>query len=215
MATVNSYTGSMPTPDRTSLDAIVLAAADLLETEGLAGLTMNAVAQRVGVRPPSLYKRVEGRDQLIRLVAESTLLDLAARLDPQLTVAGMANAFRAFGRERPAAFQLVMIPPAGAPLPGQQFGAAASAAVLRVATELAGEQNALTAARTFTAWAAGFVSMELNGSFRLGGDVDEAWEFGVASIVRAISAPEINAPEISAPEISDGPAAPTATRATG
>jgi len=200
MATVNSYTVRMPTPDRTSLEAIVLAAADLLETEGLAGLTMNAVAQRVGVRPPSLYKRVEGRDQLIRLVAEATLLELASRLDTESTAAGIADAFRAFGRERPAAFQLVMMPPAGAPVPGPEFGAAASAAVLRVASELAGERNALAAARTFTAWAAGFVSMELNGSFRLGGDVDEAWEFGVAGIVAAISG---------------GRAAPAATPATG
>ena len=199
MATVNSYTVRMPTPDRTSLEAIVLAAADLLESGGLAGLTMNAVAERVGVRPPSLYKRVQGRDQLIRLVAEATLLQLAARLDSESTAAGMAAAFRAFGHERPAAFQLVMMPPAGTPLPDREFGAAASAAILRVAAELAGEQNALSAARTFTAWAAGFISMELNGGFRLGGDVDEAWDYGVAAIVRSIS----------------GPAAPAASRATG
>ena len=48
MATVNSYTGRMPTPDRTSLDEIVDAARDILEHDGLAGLTMQAVAQRVG-----------------------------------------------------------------------------------------------------------------------------------------------------------------------
>ena len=45
---VNSYTEIMPTPDRTSLDAIVSAARDLLEQEGLGGLTMQAVATRVG-----------------------------------------------------------------------------------------------------------------------------------------------------------------------
>jgi len=28
--------------------------------------------------------------------------------------------------------------------------------------------------------------MELNGSFKLGGDVDRAWEFGVARIVAAL-----------------------------
>ena len=58
MATVNSYTGIMPTPDKTSLDAIVLAARDLLEEDGLGGLTMQAVAHRVGVRAPPLYMRV-------------------------------------------------------------------------------------------------------------------------------------------------------------
>ncbi len=70
----------MPTPDRTSLEEIVVAAAELLERDGLAGLTMSAVAERVGVRAPSLYKRVESRDRLIELVAEAALTELIARL---------------------------------------------------------------------------------------------------------------------------------------
>jgi len=187
MATVNSYTGTMPTPDRTSLDAIVSAAADLLERDGLASLTMNAVAERVGVRPPSLYKRVQGRDRLVQLVAEATLADLGERLSAEFDPARMARAFRAFGRERPAAFQLVMTPGAGTPIASSEFGAAASEPVLAVARQLAGDENALSAARLFTAWIAGFVSMELNGSFRLGGDIDEAWEFGLARLVAAMS----------------------------
>ena len=76
MAIVNSYTRRMPTPDRTSLDAILLAARELLETDGPAGLTMAAVAARVGVRAPSLYKRVENREALLRSVAEATLTEV-------------------------------------------------------------------------------------------------------------------------------------------
>jgi AcrR family transcriptional regulator len=177
----------MPTPDRTSLDAIVSAARDLLEKDGLAGLTMNSVAARVAVRPPSLYKRVEGRDRLIQLVAEATLLELASRLETMTDLAQVANTFRAFGRERPAAFQLVMTPAAGTPAAGAAFGAAASEATLRITAELAGQENALAAARMFTAWAAGFVSMELNGGFKLGGDLEQAWQFGVTRIVAAIA----------------------------
>jgi AcrR family transcriptional regulator len=187
MASVNSYTGSMPTPDRTSLDAIVLAASDLLEQDGLAALTMQAVAHRVGVRAPSLYKRVQGRDRLIQLVAEATLTELATRLDAESSAAELANALRAFGHERPAAFQLVMTPGPGTPRADDVFAAAASEAVLRIAARLAGDDHALEAARTLTAWAAGFISMELNGRFRLGGDVDSAWEFGVSRIVEAIT----------------------------
>lgn len=183
---VNSYTKKMPTPDRTSLDAIVSAACDILEHDGLPGLTMQAVAHRVGVRAPSLYKRVENRDQLIQLVAEATLAELTARVGATTSFSHLANAFRAFGHERPAAFQLVMMPGAGVPVSGGDFGAAASEPILRVAREMAGEEHALEAARTLTAWAAGFISMELNGGFRLGGDVDDAWEYGVARIVQAI-----------------------------
>jgi AcrR family transcriptional regulator len=177
----------MPTPDRTSLDAIVLAARDLLEQEGVAALTMNAVALRVGVRPPSLYKRVESRDRLIQLVAEATLTDLSSRLDVGAGVAEIADAFRAFGRERPAAFQLVLTPAPGTPVADDSFRDVSTRAILLAAGELAGEENALEAARTVVAWATGFISMELNGAFQLGGDVDKAWRFGVDRIVEAIT----------------------------
>lgn len=189
----------MPTPDRTSLDAIVAAAAELLESDGLAGLTMNAVAHRVGVRAPSLYKRVESRDRLIQLVAEGTLAELAVRLEAESALVGMMTVFRAFARERPAAFQLVMAPGAGTPAAHPEFGAAATAPILRVTAELAGEEHALDAARTLTAWTTGFLSMELNGRFMLEGDVEQAWDFGLRTIVRAISSP---------------PAAPAASPAT-
>jgi len=187
MAIVNSYTGNMPTPDRTSLDAIVIAARDLLEREGLAALTMNAVAQRVGVRAPSLYKRVDSRDRLIQLVAEATLTELAERLNTKHSVGEIAHVFRAFGKERPAAFQLVLTPAAGTPLADDSFRLAAIQALLRAAGELAGEEHALEAARLVVAWATGFISMEINDAFKLGGDVDDAWHFGVTRIVAAIT----------------------------
>lgn len=189
MAKVNSYTRGMPTPTRTSLDAIVDAARELLEQDGLAALTMQAVALRVGVRAPSLYKRVQSRDDLIQLVAEASLTELADRLKDASKLSELANRFRAFGHERPAAFQLIMSPGGAAPVARAEFGAAASEAVLALASELAGPDRALEAARTVTAWAAGFISMELNGSFRLGGDVERAWEFGVAAIAEAIRSP--------------------------
>jgi len=187
MANVNSYTRRMPTPDRTSLDAIVDAARDLLEEQGLTGLTMNAVALRVGVRPPSLYKRVSSREQLVQLVAEATLTGVAVRLDRMESAAEVVNEFRRFGHAHPAAFQLVMTPAAGIPTARREFGERASDAMLRIGGMLAGEEHALVAARTLTAWATGFVSMELNGSFQLGGDIDEAWRFGVARLIDALT----------------------------
>lgn len=70
----------MPTPERTSLAAIVTAGRDLLEQGGPATVSMQAVAERVGVKAPSLYKRVRDRDALLQLIAEATVDDLGARL---------------------------------------------------------------------------------------------------------------------------------------
>lgn len=188
MATVNSYTGDMPTPERTSLDAIVSAARDILESEGLAGLTMQAIAQRVGVRAPSLYKRVESRDDLIRLVAEATVRELTERLQDGATVTDFASVFRTYAHQYPVAFQLVMAPGPHLPRPGVDYLLAATEPLLRATTLVAGEEHALDAARTVTAWATGFIGMELAGGFNLGGDVDAAWDYGVARLVAAITA---------------------------
>jgi hypothetical protein len=59
-----------------------------------------------------------------------------------------------------------------------------------VSRQLAGEEEALEAARLVTAWATGFIGMELSGAFRLGGDVDRAFEYGLAHIRRAIDVGE-------------------------
>jgi AcrR family transcriptional regulator len=187
----------MPTPDRTSLDEIVGAARDLLESDGVDGVSMRAVADRVGVRAPSLYKRVRSRDDLLRLLAESTVDDLMQRLeqvgapgaDPVAGLADLARALRAFARDRPAGYRLIFAPPTpAAQLPPEALGRA-TGALFALTAELAGPDDALEAARTVTAWATGFIAMELSGSFRLGGDVDRAFEFGIARIAAALRAP--------------------------
>ncbi|MFI5915157.1 TetR/AcrR family transcriptional regulator [Dactylosporangium sp. NPDC051541] len=181
----------MPTPDRTSVEEIVQAGRDILESAGLEGLTMQAVAERVRVRPPSLYKRVRNREDLIGLIVEATAHDLGAALtaveaagDAGTELTAMAHAFRAFAHRRPAAFALIFARRADPARPPIEKLAELAAPLLRATAKLAGDEHALPAARTFTAWAYGFVTMELAGAFNLGGDVDEAFEFGVASLTR-------------------------------
>ncbi|GII54261.1 TetR family transcriptional regulator [Planotetraspora thailandica] len=186
----------MPTPERTSLEAIVEAARDILESHGLAQLTMQAVADRVGVRAPSLYKRVRNRDALVRLVAEVTLLDLERQLhavpaapDPRETLVELLRAFRAFAHARPAAYHLVFTNTPGSGRPDPALLARAAAPLLQISADLAGPAEALEAARTTTAWAHGFISMELAAAFNLGGDVDRAYEYGMARLAAALTNP--------------------------
>src|ERR1700712_1454032 len=150
----------MPTPDRTSLDAIVTTARDLLEVGGA------------------------DRPALLSLVADATALDLAAGLERAQGIAALARVFRAFAAERPEGFRLAF---SGAG--SVEALARASAPALAAARHLVGAADALAAARLVTAWLVGFVSMELAGAFRLGGSVDAAFEFGLDRLGRALSAP--------------------------
>ena len=185
----------MPTPARTSTEGIIAAARAILETEGIDGLTMQRVAHAVGVRAPSLYKRLRNRGDLVRLVAEDVSAQLAQEVDAAARghdaardLGAIAHAFRAFAHAHPNAYALIF-----APLPddsriGPEALVAGTAALLRATRELAGEAAQLEAARTVVAWAHGFVSMELAGAFRMGGDVDDAFDYGIDRITAALGA---------------------------
>ncbi|MCF3960579.1 TetR/AcrR family transcriptional regulator [Streptomyces fuscigenes] len=204
----------MPTPERTSLEAIVEAARDILETQGIAQLTMQAVGSRVGVRAPSLYKRVRNRDTLLRLVTEATLRDLEEHLgavpvsaDPGERLGHLLRAMRAFAHSRPAAYHLIFSNTPAPTRPEPALLAHSAAPLLETAAELAGPDQALEAARTVTAWAHGFISMELAHAFNLGGDVERAYEYGMARLASALTEPGAPAEPGTAAE-SGAPAGP-------
>ncbi|GAA2199915.1 TetR/AcrR family transcriptional regulator [Sinomonas flava] len=174
----------MAAPARITNDGAVKAAREILESSGPAGLTMQAVAARVGVRAPSLYKRFRDRDALLAAVAASCIDELTGRLEtaaPDLS--RLATAYRSFAHEHPEAFRLIFTP--SAPQEALQRSAAP---VIRAVAALVGEEHALDAARLVTAWATGFVQMELAGAFRLGGDVDEAFDYGLRRVVAVLDA---------------------------
>ncbi len=186
----------MPTPPRTSLDEIVRAGRAILDADGIEALTMQRVAVAVGVRAPSLYKRVRDRDALVRLIAADVLADLGATLtgaartgDPGADLRAIALAFRGWAVRRPGGYSLIFarVPAAWRLEPGA--GGAALEAMFSTVAALAGPDRVLEASRTVVAWASGFVGMELAGAFRLGGDVDAAFDYGVERIAAAIASP--------------------------
>jgi len=184
-----------PAPARTSLPEIVAAGREILEAGGLDAVTMQAVAERVGVRAPSLYKRLPSRGALIAAIAGSASEELRAVLlpasrdpDPSAALRRVAAAFREFGLAHPGAYGLLFanLPPGSRPPP--ELNAAAAAPLVELTERLVGAERALDAARLVTAFAHGFVSMELAGAFRLGGDVDAAYRYGVDALVDALAA---------------------------
>jgi AcrR family transcriptional regulator len=184
----------IPTRARTSLEEIVAAARSIIESEGPDGLTMQRVAGAVGVKAPSLYKRVPSRGALVRLVVEDVTRDLTDTLDaaattgdPRRDLRALADAVRAFARAQPATYTLLFARLPDESQPDVDRWARVSGAVLRTAAALSGREQALEAARTVVAWAHGFISMELAGAFHLGGDLDAAYAFGIERLAAALA----------------------------
>lgn len=184
-----------PAPARTSSDAIVAAARAILEADGLDALTMQAVAVRVGVRAPSLYKRVADRSALIRAVTDAITQDLAAALrsphaatDAADELRTIARRYRTFVHANPAGYGLLFANLGPGIAPDGAAMAALGKPIVAATSRLVGEADPLPAARTIVAWAHGFTSMELAGAFRLGGDIDAAYTIGIDLVLSGISA---------------------------
>ena len=184
-----------PAPARTSGDAIVAAARELLEAHGLDGVTMVAVAARVGVRPPSLYKRVRDRAALVAAIAVDAADELGAalaaadpgpRAEPVDRLTAVALAYRAFSRRSPRAVALLFGDPTAAGDPPLDAARRAAQPILEIAAAIAGPERSLDAARVITAFVHGFTAMESAGAFRLGGDPDAALRLGLVALAEGL-----------------------------
>jgi TetR/AcrR family tetracycline transcriptional repressor len=106
-----------------SLDRIVTATLELVDEQGIGAATMRAVASRLGVRPMSLYRYVQDRDELFDAVVERIVNELADDPEVQLRpvdgwrpyLSGMAHGVRRYARAHPHAFPLVATRPPAAP----------------------------------------------------------------------------------------------------
>ena len=183
----------MPALAKTSHSDVVTAARELLEREGAAAVSMQAVADAVGVRAPSLYKRFTDRDALVGELERAVFGELQHVLErvphsgsPVRDLAVLARAYRRFARAHRNAYALLFQPSS---LPEDQAVAVRAAATRPVLDRLIawlGADKALGAARVLTAFVHGFVSMEITGAFRLGPGVEDAFETGVTTLLRGL-----------------------------
>jgi AcrR family transcriptional regulator len=95
-------------------ELIITTATQIVQSEGLSGLTARELARRIGYSPGTLYNVFKDLDDLI-LVIESRLLDdLAVRLravpefhDPIERVCQLATAYLVFTQENPKLWNLL------------------------------------------------------------------------------------------------------------
>jgi AcrR family transcriptional regulator len=149
----------------------VVAARELLETEGEAALTMRRLADRLGIRAPSLYKHVPDKAALEVAVIESALADFGDALHaagPDLEA--LAHAYRGWALAHPHLYALAT--ERALPRDRLPAGLEARAAAPLIAA-VGGDENR---GRAFWAAAHGLTSLELAGRFPMHADVDAAWK---------------------------------------
>jgi AcrR family transcriptional regulator len=183
---------------RRGLDSerVVEAAAQLADAHGLQSVTLARVAGELGVRAPSLYNHVDGRDGLLRAVALRGVRELGAvlreaavgRAGPE-ALAAAARAYRAYALAHPGRYAATVPAPTGGD-PDCEYQAAVAEtvevlmAVLR-AWNVEGDE-AVHAARAFRSAVHGFVVIEAAGGFGIPVDPDVSFERLVAIVAAGL-----------------------------
>jgi AcrR family transcriptional regulator len=147
----------------------------LLESEGLAALSMRRIAAALGIQAPSLYKHLPGKDAITAGLQARALVGMAAALrGTEDDVRGLAAAYRSWALQRP---QLYLLTTRGTLHRDQLPDGVEAAAAAPVVAAAGGD---VARARALWAVAHGLVDLELTGRFPADADVDAAWEAAVS-----------------------------------
>ncbi|MFE0426857.1 TetR/AcrR family transcriptional regulator [Streptomyces sp. NPDC058953] len=165
---------------------IVAAARGILEEEGVEAMSMRAIAGRVGIRAPSLYKHFPDKaameNALVVLGMTETADHLAAVEAAEPGLLPLARAYREHALAHPHMYRLT----AARPLPRHALPEGleerTAAPLFRA---VCGDPDL---ARATWAFAHGMVMLELDGRFPPGADLDRAWADGCTAFAAAASA---------------------------
>ena len=161
-----------PRSTRLSRDSIVNAALTFLDREGWDALTINALANQLGTKGPSLYNHVHSLDDLRRTVRMRVVGDIIDMLNtvgqghtPDDAVMVMAGAYRSYAHHHPGRYSAFTRMPLGGDDP--EFTEATRAAAAPVIAVLSAygldTEAAFFAALEFWSAMHGFVLLEMTG----------------------------------------------------
>lgn len=170
-------------------------AAALADEVGLDQLTLAALAERLGVRQPSLYKHIDSMADLKRSISLQAKRDLGEALmrasvgrSGSEAVRTMAQAYRGWAHLHPGRYQAAQLAPAAGDTEDEEVSSTVVQIIadVLVAYDLDGD-DAIDAIRAFRATLHGFVALESQSAFALEASVDRSFERLVDGFVVALS----------------------------
>ena len=172
---------------RAGLDqaAVVEAAVKLIDEEGIEQLSLGRLAERLGIRTPSLYNHIAGLSGLKHDLALYCLHDLLNRIlhatvgkSRAEAIFALANAYRAYAGEAPGRYALTLQAPDPA---DQEVQAVAQQIVDVIIAVLApyrlSEEDAIHAIRGLRSLVHGFIALEVAGGFGMPVDQDASFHW--------------------------------------
>lgn len=184
----------MSRPRVSRADVIEVAEA-IVDQHGWDGLTVSAVADKLGVRGPSVYSHVDGLDELLGLVQTRALEDLGDRLQRASMgrsraegVRALAGALREFAARHPGRYELAMLEPIDRPAmvaAGRRAGEALGAVVASFGVDDMTHELSFSCLATLH----GVLALDRAGLYRASTvDVDAAYTTATDLVVQLVEA---------------------------
>jgi AcrR family transcriptional regulator len=178
-------------------DDVVVSAAGLADEIGYSGITMGLLADRLGVRPPSLYKHVDGLADVQHRLATLALTELGEVIRDAVqgrsgrdALAALLTAVRAYVTAHPGRYTATV--GAEPARPGDPLLAASTRVINSIAAVLRGygirESEMDHAIRTIRSTMHGFAMLEASRGFQWDADPDESFEWMIGFIDRGLRA---------------------------
>ncbi|MGG4501118.1 TetR/AcrR family transcriptional regulator [Paenibacillus polymyxa] len=167
------------------LQDILKAAEDIANERGMGDVTLTTLAQKLHIRPPSLYNHVDGLNGLRHVLAlhsleklEEALVSAAVGRAGEDALTAMGRAYMQYARERPGLYEAMLYATDRSDTELRHAADRVAELVITVLSSGYGfnEADCIHAARGFRSLLHGFASLEQKGGFGLPVDVDRSIE---------------------------------------
>src|SRR5215475_9638146 len=180
-----------PYPAQVDSEKIASKAREMIEAEGIDQLSLARLAAELGIKAPSLYRHVASKAELLRAVNTLTSQELVAALlvddhgptSPRERLQHVALAYREFAHRYPVTYRLAFSNTVPESQPDASLLEALALPVQDSWAAVFGPENSLAALRGAWALIHGFVTLELDGQFQRGGDLNATFDLVIDAYI--------------------------------
>ncbi|GCE16822.1 TetR/AcrR family transcriptional regulator [Dictyobacter kobayashii] len=175
-------------------ESVVEAAAHLIDEEGIEQLSLGRLAERLGVRTPSLYNHVAGLPGLKHDLVLYSLRDLLSRILHAMVgkskgkaILALADAYREYARTAPGCYLLTQ----QAPDSNDQELQEVAQQLIRVIQQVLipyqlKEEDAIHAIRGLRSIVHGFITLEVSGGFGMPIDREASFHWLITMFIASL-----------------------------
>ncbi len=183
----------MPYPSQVDKETIIKTAYTIIEQEGVEHLSLARLASVLGIKSPSLYRYVPNKAALLQAVNLLTIQDLfrayhavLQKIDanPQKQLLAVLHAHRGYAHANPRTYIMAFTTTVPEQQPDERLAEQLVLPIQDLMAAIVGPEQSLLALRGALALIHGFVMLELQGQFRRGGDLTEAFEASIEAFLK-------------------------------